>query len=879
MPRRFYKDAYGKVDPSLVGFSNKLAEVDLSEPEYTHRHPVTGELCACNYGTPKQQPETKVAAEEGRPDPTVWLVASDEPLASSLERYLGDQFNFVVIPFPERGRLRKADVPAMRDGLPDLIVTTWLPDRTFAPELEETLGGRVPILTMSSEEAEALKFPDDNCRVVLENGRRCPYEALEGSLYCGLPHHAELSTPEDVVPSEEEKLDALADWQMAGDAFGEKMTNTIVNAQEDYTPDLKTDVGRQIYKQNQKMFRINGPLTKETGDKNAGPKTLEFLDNLVYDHQAPSLLPWLASRLKKGDIKVKFSAWGEPSDLLPMTNEDIDRWATAQWFPKVAAWAEARQSPFRQGKNIAEMDASEVINLANQHNEWVESKKQYEQHKDEIESTEGEKREMDARDLRAAGPEGFSLASQRVADMPDVIAEINRKIESGELDPDNYNYVLDRVSLDPNDYKGWKVVKIQNTRDAELETAILRHCIGDSNHPYWHAIDEGAIDAYSLRDANGVPKVSWHYNTEDAYEPNSLAHIQGKSGYPRQDFRDLISLYNIAAEIDDDGGGQGDEESLEGRFGGQREVDFGLITEVEELESILDDPYDYAYRYHDAYDLHEDVEFQANIDDYAIGRDLVKNYQGWSAPLMDALMSGTHFDVSLKSIIEGTLAALEDEWEIFDYGDYYYDEEGDTQKNHEFNLSSIETMNEAGLVDDNLVSFLQAVGAKPDTPLNELDIPNTFDYMYAQPYPANEYEIGERDRTWGTDERTRELEQKGIREHPQPLAEQRTKEGIPIQMAPGAQQVWRGGELEMLKPNTPAGFVSPRQNPNRIAEEYWRIWQTEGQQAAAEWYYDQFRDDLTVRTPGPDRPELDRQTPTVRVPVQLNSSWNDLMRW
>ena len=54
--------------------------------------------------------------------------------------------------------------------------------------------------------------------------------------------------------------------------------------------------------------------------------------------------------------------------------------------------------------------------------------------------------------------------------------------------------------------------------------------------------------------------------------------------------------------------------------------------------------------------------------------------------------------------------------------------------------------------------------------------------------------------------------------------------------------------------------VMPRDNPKAIAEEYMRIMNTEGQQAANDWYYKNYP----------------QQQPSTQ---QLTSNWNDAMRW
>ena len=99
---------------------------------------------------------------------------------------------------------------------------------------------------------------------------------------------------------------------------------------------------------------------------------------------------------------------------------------------------------------------------------------------------------------------------------------------------------------------------IRDSDEAAAESAALNHCIGNDEQPYKYNIDQGNIKAYSLRDPQGYPHVSWHINPSG----EDIGHMQGKSGYPKEDYRNLISQFNRAAGLPDEE--SRNEEALEG---------------------------------------------------------------------------------------------------------------------------------------------------------------------------------------------------------------------------------------------------------------------------------------------------------------------------
>jgi hypothetical protein len=258
--------------------------------------------------------------------------------------------------------------------------------------------------------------------------------------------------------------------------------------------------------QNQKIFR-----TPE------GQEFLSHLEDLAAKNPAiEGMVPWLASRYKHGDVGLKEVTPISLDGRLP-SSEKILGWsgeAEPQGFhneleysaPRWGDWFNARQHPLRRGVNIMEKTPREVDELARQHRVDVQAK----QEKQNWLAGYGGSEPM-----HVFGPEA-------------------------------------------GPYAGWQVHPVDSLEKAWGESEALGHCMGNGEHPYAGAIDNGDIQAYSLRDREGYPHVSWHINPSG----DSIGHMQGKSGYPKQEYRDLISQFNEHHGLPDYEGG---EEELPGQ--------------------------------------------------------------------------------------------------------------------------------------------------------------------------------------------------------------------------------------------------------------------------------------------------------------------------
>lgn len=267
---------------------------------------------------------------------------------------------------------------------------------------------------------------------------------------------------------------------------------------------------KKLLKQNQKVFRSD-----------EGQEYLDKLGDLVARHpHAEPLVPWIASRFKHGDIKVGEN-YANGRSLINRYGGSIEN-----SLPRWTQWMNARQHPLRRGQNIMSMSHNDLEDISRRLQDDVESKQKVKNWLAEYGQTG-----KTVHDFKAGEP-------------------------VHKTDPEDPDYASDQP-LDPK-YHGWTIRKLENARDCEGESNALGHCIGHDDQPYKHNITNGTIDAYSLRDEHGFPKASWHFN-----EDGSLAHLQGASGDPKQEYRDLISHYHNQNDMDDDEGGQGDEHPLE----------------------------------------------------------------------------------------------------------------------------------------------------------------------------------------------------------------------------------------------------------------------------------------------------------------------------
>ncbi len=174
----------------------------------------------------------------------------------------------------------------------------------------------------------------------------------------------------------------------------------------------------------------------------------------------------------------------------------------------------------------------------------------------------------------------------------------HRPTQRKSANKSGYWALADRVAVkiyrhDIKDYQG-KIynLHIEGDHTYTVQNILVHNCIGSGEQPYIYNIDQGNIRAYSLRDPQGYPHVSWHINPSR----DTIGHMQGASGYPKDDYRNLISQFNQAAELPDE------ESAYEEPLEGEAVADWTAPDpdNVEDLISQYNDIYEWAYNDPDA---------------------------------------------------------------------------------------------------------------------------------------------------------------------------------------------------------------------------------------------------------------------------------------
>lgn len=279
---------------------------------------------------------------------------------------------------------------------------------------------------------------------------------------------------------------------------------------------LASQAVRQIRNQNQKVFRDE-----------EGQKYLEGLEQIAAEHPGVEpMIAWMAQQYKKGRMRLHPDPGRGELQFRPHDDDP-------EYFRNVGAnllswiqWMGARQHPLRRGVNIMELSPQDVNSRSHQLREELAEKANKESWFRNYPNAQGHH-------VHTFTPDDLNRLSD---DIP------------GHLDSEELQQLL-------NDHAGWKVVQLDGDA-AKGESGALGHCIGRDDMPYHHCIENDIIEAYSLRDPSGYPRLTWHYNPDGTF-----AHVQGK-GTEKQEWRDLASIFNDIHGKDDDDGGSGSEDSL-----------------------------------------------------------------------------------------------------------------------------------------------------------------------------------------------------------------------------------------------------------------------------------------------------------------------------
>lgn len=228
-------------------------------------------------------------------------------------------------------------------------------------------------------------------------------------------------------------------------------------------------------------------ILKQPGKKlmtDEGQQFLQYLASLGED--VDPLTPWLAAQYKKGNIGFRSDLEDVFSgkSLVRLDQGDGKDILDREFIEQMAQWYNATDHPTRQGMNIQEMDLYEVVRATQSHQAALQRQQELDEAK-----------------------------QQAIKSGADIVHTFDNGYTVKELDPD----------------------------DLWSEGKLLGHCIGGAG--YIDSLRRGDIEVFSLRDPEGLPHATWHYNRN-----GELEELQGKSGEPSGEYYDMFKEW---AEFND----------------------------------------------------------------------------------------------------------------------------------------------------------------------------------------------------------------------------------------------------------------------------------------------------------------------------------------
>ena len=256
------------------------------------------------------------------------------------------------------------------------------------------------------------------------------------------------------------------------------------------------------------------------------------------------LTPWLIKQFKDGNIGLSGEEVWVKSDSGDTQTVSVEE--AEQVFNKFAVWYNATDSPHRQGRNIQEMSLEDVNTAAAQHHAWVQEQETERERREKLEET-------------------FQNLDQEVV----------------------YRW--------PD---GWTVKRLNTSDDLRYEGDAMGHCIGNDDQPYCDALENGDIEAYSLRDPSGIPHATWHYNPD-----GSLAQLQGTSGHtPKEEYQQRFIQWSE------------EEGKPTDAVGDANLYDEDYVLPIMHVNSVLDILGDYSYESLRDWAIDHGANFNPNAD-------------------------------------------------------------------------------------------------------------------------------------------------------------------------------------------------------------------------------------------------------------------------
>jgi hypothetical protein len=330
---------------------------------------------------------------------------------------------------------------------------------------------------------------------------------------------------------------------------------------EDYLRDYLYDpwTGKRLPGTRTASVEGAGPLLrrilKQPGKKLETPEGKRFLEWIAEQGEdLDPLAPWLVNQFKRGNIQC-----GPLENDIPLAygneyaNINIDN-----LWPEWAEWYSAREHPTRRGVNIEDPD--------------------------------------------------FDIEAMRDA----VQAHQAALAEELELQGKREQYSNDGSEVVYSFPNGFTVNQLKTTEHLEGEGDELNHCIGNPEQPYCDALNEDRIEVFSLRDPDGIPKATWHY------EGDELGEVQGASGRPKDEYMDMIEHWATTEGRSTNPTGSAPEGGADAEYE-VRIDDIGLFLTLENGEYR-----DVAYEDNNA-NIGEETDIHATVDRNAVLNDLIRS--------------------------------------------------------------------------------------------------------------------------------------------------------------------------------------------------------------------------------------------------------------
>lgn len=290
-------------------------------------------------------------------------------------------------------------------------------------------------------------------------------------------------------------------------------------------------------------------------------------------------------------------------------------------------WYEARQHPLRRGVNVLEgsWTPKEMDERARRHSEEVRREKQ-------VEELSRSGTVVHKFEPQKGGVSGIDW--DRVAENEDqyrtglgrVDVEQAEREDKGDIDPELRSLREMYPKTVAPRKSGWHIKQLQDAEDLRAEGTMMGHCIGN-DEKYGNCLENGLIDAYSLRDPKGRPHVTWHYNSD-----GSLAEMFGPNDDDiKPEYQDMLNEWGVQenkpTELSEAVGHQEEDPEEDRELG---VAQFPQATDVQEYTSYHhpEQMYEHEFDDEEGRELGENTEYEWQEPEWeGVGADYGDQYK------------------------------------------------------------------------------------------------------------------------------------------------------------------------------------------------------------------------------------------------------------